>query len=167
MNINILYSSTYCEKQFWWDRSNMEFFSGLYYFVKSVRNRSYSGPYFPAFGLNTERCSVSPHSVRVQENANQNNPEYGHFFLQCTLSLNTSKRGPEKFPIWSVLTRWYHRNPCILSKYLKLPYREYPHHSVFFLCLEHELMPISWQQIFKIYYTPIFWCCKKYIQAKL
>ena len=27
--------------------------------VKSVRIRSYSGPYFPAFGLNTERYSVS------------------------------------------------------------------------------------------------------------
>ena len=27
--------------------------------VKSVRIRSFSGPYFPAFGLNTERYSVS------------------------------------------------------------------------------------------------------------
>ena len=26
--------------------------------MKSVRIRSYSGPYFPAFGLNTERYSV-------------------------------------------------------------------------------------------------------------
>ena len=31
--------------------------------VKSVRIRSYCGPYFPAFGLNTE----------------QNNSKYGHF----------------------------------------------------------------------------------------
>ena len=31
--------------------------------MKSVRIRSYSGPYFPAFGLN----------------ADQNNSEYGHF----------------------------------------------------------------------------------------
>ena len=29
------------------------------YTVKSVRIRSYSGPYFPAFGLNMERYSVS------------------------------------------------------------------------------------------------------------
>ena len=28
--------------------------------VKSVRIRSYSGPYFPAFGLNTEIYRVSP-----------------------------------------------------------------------------------------------------------
>ena len=27
--------------------------------VKSVRIRSYSGPYFPAFGVNTERYRVS------------------------------------------------------------------------------------------------------------
>ena len=31
--------------------------------VKSVHIRSYSGPYFPAFGLNTERYSVS---LRIQ-----------------------------------------------------------------------------------------------------
>ena len=31
--------------------------------VESVRIRSYSGPYFPAFGLNTERYSVS---LRIQ-----------------------------------------------------------------------------------------------------
>ena len=31
--------------------------------VKGVRIRSYSGPYFPAFGLNTERYSVS---LRIQ-----------------------------------------------------------------------------------------------------
>ena len=31
--------------------------------VKIVRIRSYSGPYFPAFGLNTERCGVS---LRIQ-----------------------------------------------------------------------------------------------------
>ena len=33
------------------------------YTVKSVRIRSYSGPYFPAFGLNMERYSVS---LRIQ-----------------------------------------------------------------------------------------------------
>ena len=31
--------------------------------VKGVRIRSYSGPYFPAFGLNTERYSIS---LRIQ-----------------------------------------------------------------------------------------------------
>ena len=61
------------------------FLEDLFYnqhFVKSARIRSYSGPYFPAFGLNTERYSVSlciQHSVRILENADQNNSEYGHF----------------------------------------------------------------------------------------
>ena len=49
------------------------------YCVKSVRVWSYSGPYFPAFGLNTERYGVSPYSVRMRENTDQNNSEYGHF----------------------------------------------------------------------------------------
>ena len=31
----------------------------FFHCVKSVLIRSYSGPYFPAFGLNTERYSVS------------------------------------------------------------------------------------------------------------
>ena len=35
------------------------------YWVKSVRIRSYSEPYFPAFGLNTERYSVfSPNAEK-------------------------------------------------------------------------------------------------------
>ena len=41
--------------------------------VKSVRNRSFSGPHFLAFGLNTERYSVS------WQNTNQKNSEYGRF----------------------------------------------------------------------------------------
>ena len=46
--------------------------------VKNVLIRSYSGPYFPAFGLNTERYGVS---LGIQsecgENLNQYNSEYG------------------------------------------------------------------------------------------
>ena len=34
-----------------------------------------SAPYFPVFGLK----SISPYSVRMRENADQNNFEYGHF----------------------------------------------------------------------------------------
>ena len=45
---------------------------GSYHRVKIFRIRSYSGQYFPAFGLNT---------VRMGENADQNNFEYGHFLL--------------------------------------------------------------------------------------
>ena len=41
--------------------------------VKSVRVRSYFGPDFPIFGLNTERYEVS---LRIQS---RNNSEYGNF----------------------------------------------------------------------------------------
>ena len=44
---------------------------GLSHCVKNLRIRSYSGQHFPAFGL--------PYSVRMRENADQNNCEYGHF----------------------------------------------------------------------------------------
>ena len=41
--------------------------------VKSVRIRSFSGPYFPAFGLNTKRYSLSLHIF------SPNAGKYGHF----------------------------------------------------------------------------------------
>ena len=36
--------------------------------VKSVLIQSYSGPCFPAFGLNTERYSVSPYLSAISPN---------------------------------------------------------------------------------------------------
>ena len=42
--------------------------------VKSVRIRSNSGPYFPAFGLNTER-----YCVKIRENTDLKNSECGNF----------------------------------------------------------------------------------------
>ena len=45
-----------------------------YHCIKSVRIQSYSGPYFPPFGLR-----ISPYSFRIWENPHQNNFEYGHF----------------------------------------------------------------------------------------
>ena len=47
-----------------------------YHSVKSVRIWSYSGPHFPAFGLTLR---ISPYSVQMQENVDQNNSKYGHF----------------------------------------------------------------------------------------
>ena len=44
--------------------------------VKSVRIWNFSSPYFSGFGLITERY---PYSVRIRENMNQKNSEYGHF----------------------------------------------------------------------------------------
>ena len=52
--------------------------------VKDVHIWRYSGPHFAAFGLNTERYSVSllrisPYLVRMRGNVDQNNSEHGHF----------------------------------------------------------------------------------------
>ena len=55
--------------------------------VKSVRIRSYSGPHFPAFGLNTERYGCS---VRMRENADENNSEYKYFLRSAGVKLITT-----------------------------------------------------------------------------
>ena len=48
--------------------------------LKSVRIGSYSCMYFPAFILR-----ISPYSVCMRENTDQNNPEYGHFWRSVLL----------------------------------------------------------------------------------
>ena len=49
--------------------------------VKSARIRSYSGPYFPACGLNTKRYSVSLRiEPEYEKNSDQNNFVYVHFY---------------------------------------------------------------------------------------
>ena len=48
--------------------------------MKSVRNRSYSGPYFPRIRTAYGKIqSISQYSVRTRENTDQENSEYGHF----------------------------------------------------------------------------------------
>ena len=53
--------------------------------VKSVRIRSFSGPYFPAFRLNTERHGLS---FRIQSECGKYGPEKRQLrtpFTQCYL----------------------------------------------------------------------------------
>ena len=50
-----------------------------FYYVKKVSIWSYSGPHFPAFGLNTERYSVS---IRIQS-------EFGKIRTRITLNTDT------------------------------------------------------------------------------
>ena len=48
--------------------------------MKSVHIQSYSGPHF--YRIRTkygEILRISPYSVRMRENVDQNNSEYGHF----------------------------------------------------------------------------------------
>ena len=47
--------------------------------MKSDRIPSFSGPYLPPFGLNTERYFYFPYSVLMRENTDQKNFEYGYF----------------------------------------------------------------------------------------
>ena len=59
----------------WWFREKQ------YHCVKSVRTRSYSGPYFSAFEVNTG-CG----KIRTRGNTDQNNSEHGHFSCSvCSL----------------------------------------------------------------------------------
>ena len=52
--------------------------------VKSVRIRSFSGPYFPALGLNTEGYSVSLHiQVKCAKTRTKKTPNMDTF-TQCT-----------------------------------------------------------------------------------
>ena len=46
--------------------------------VKSVCIRIFSGPYFPAFGLNMGD-TITPYSVPMLENNDQKNSKHGHF----------------------------------------------------------------------------------------
>ena len=54
----------------------MKQFNSALHCVKSVHIRSYSGPYFPAFEMN---------SAKMRENVDQNNPKYGHFSLSVSM----------------------------------------------------------------------------------
>ena len=62
--------------------------------MKSGPIRSFSGPYFPTFGLDTERYGVK--SVWMRENSEQKKSEYGHF--SCSVS-----SGSEPVSIWVLL----------------------------------------------------------------
>ena len=57
------------------------------YCVKNVLIRSYSGPYFPNIWTEYRGIqSISPYSVGMWENADQDNSEYRHFLRSTILS---------------------------------------------------------------------------------
>ena len=72
--------SSICRKYFMQDCRRQTMINiRKWYYVKSVRIRSYSGPYFPASGLNTERYGVS---LRIQ-------PECGKIRTKITPNMDT------------------------------------------------------------------------------
>ena len=72
---------------------NFTVFIGIFHCVKSARIQSFSGPYFPVFGLNTERYIVS---LCIQsECTGQKNSECGYFLRSVS--------DPVKYLLWNIL----------------------------------------------------------------
>ena len=63
--------------------------SGQLHWVKSVQIRSFSGPYFPAFGLNTERygVSLSVFSPNAGKYGSELAPYLDTFHVDCVKAL--------------------------------------------------------------------------------
>ena len=62
-----------------------------WYSVKRIRIWSYSGPHFPAFGLNTERYSVCEslhHEIEYRKIRTRNNFVFGHFSRSAGITIN-------------------------------------------------------------------------------
>ena len=77
------------------------------HWVKSVCFRSYSAPYFPKFGLNTESLlRITPYSVRMRENAGQNNSEYRHL-LRSEYERCMDEDLQVSTVLWLLLLCWY------------------------------------------------------------
>ena len=66
---------------------------------RCVHIRSFSGPYFSSFGLNTAKYGVSLtlylrylYSVRMRENTEQKNSECGHFSHSVSLRMSSKEQ---------------------------------------------------------------------------
>ena len=62
--------------------------------MKSVQIRSFSGPYFPTFGLNMDILRKSTYSVRMQENTDQKKIRIWTFFTECWIHLADKNSQP-------------------------------------------------------------------------
>ena len=115
--------------------------------AKIVRIRSFSGPSFSAFKLNTDTCCKFPYSIRTQENTGQKNLEYGHFLRSVILwelvgySLISTKS------FWNLLNQRRHsalRSVINSSKIIseKTWYAQFVAHRVLYHALEYSLKPL-------------------------
>ena len=88
--------------------------------VKSARIRSYSGPHFPAFGLNTERYRIQEYLSVFSSNAEKCRSEKCIPFTQCKLnqspceSLSFAIRSNDAFEILTANLFFSYFNACIL-----------------------------------------------------
>ena len=89
------------------------------HYVKGVRFRSFSGSYFPAFGLNTETCGVSLHIqskcgiIRTRKTPNTDTFHASQFDSlklcitgEIKMSFNLSLQSQAVFLIKIVLPKW-------------------------------------------------------------
>ena len=76
--------------------------------VKGVQIRSFSSPYFPAFGLNTERYGIS---LRIQskcgKKGTRKNSVFGHFSRSVNKSFAMFNLQTIRYNDWSCTTYWY------------------------------------------------------------
>ena len=93
------------------------------HYVKNIRIRRYSGKYFPAFELNTERYGISlgeSHgvSVRMRENTNQKYSKYGQFLRSDLSDWNSGRYiGELKQPLSAVLMNQIYITEDLLYKF--------------------------------------------------
>ena len=87
LSIKLIFFTKTDKILFYFNHSVQYFMISLLYpkSLKSVRIRSYSGPYFPAFGLQTERCGVS---LRIQSKCEK---------IQTRIKPNVKRALPQMF----------------------------------------------------------------------
>ena len=95
--------------------------SHIYFNTAWKLSQSFSGPFFPAFGLNTERYgvslpSISPYSVQMREKTDQKIFEYGHFSRTSSTDYFQGRTFPKNFRTIYMKTPWF-KISCLLLKY--------------------------------------------------
>ena len=101
------------------------------YCVKSVRIRSYSGPHFFAFGLNTERYSVS---LRIQSECGKMwtriTPNVDAFYAVSDLILSAIKyvnSGPDKLFIYKRISNTFIKQLASVDQTTSSCLLQHPH----------------------------------------
>ena len=109
--------------------------------VKSVHIRSYSGPHFPAFRLNTERYSVFERYIReiVSSNMDTPNTDTFHAMIILLFFINFVRVFWQKIACWGVVVFLYRCGLCFYTAcFFSLHFgisRHFPLHFYFSLAL--------------------------------
>ena len=91
--------------------------------MKNVHTRSFSGPYIPVFGLNTERCGVS---FRIQSECGKTrtrkspNTDTSHSKANCDTYVVLLSKDSWKLSI--IKTSWTSSELCICVQFTSLVY---------------------------------------------